>query len=413
MADRILLLMPTTTYRAHDFLEAASRLGVEVTVGTDRRQALEGEAPGRVLALPFSRPERSVGEIVSFAAARPVRAILGVDDETVVLAAMAAEALGLPHNSVESARASRDKQRTRERLRTAGLRVPWFRLLAIDDPAAEVARTLRYPCVLKPVFLSASRGVLRADDPDSFVAAFDRVASLLRQPEVADRGGEAARRLLVEGYIPGPEVALEGLLEDGRLRVLALFDKPDPLEGPTFEETLYVTPSRLPEAVQATIARETALGSKALGLREGPIHAELRLRDGEPFILEIAARSIGGICSRTLRFGSGVSLEELILRHALGIEVDSLLPVAGASGVMMIPIPRAGRLREVRGVEAAKAVPGVEDVVISIPEGAEVVPLPEGHRYLGFIFSRGASPRAVETALREAHGRLELSIESS
>ncbi len=403
--------MPTTSYKAHDFLEAAGRLGVDVVVGTDRAQALARAAPGRTLALGFSRPDRGLEDILTFAAGNPLDAVVGTDDETVVLAALAAEALGLRHNPVEATRAARDKHETRRRLATAGLRTPPFRLLPIEGSPALAAADVEYPCVLKPRFLSGSRGVLRADDPASFVSAFARVAAILREPEVAERGQEAARHLLVEGYIPGGEVAVEALLEKGALRVLALFDKPDPLEGPTFEETIYLTPSRLPQAVRTAIVNETEAGCRALGLREGPVHAELRVHASTPWILEIAARTIGGICSRTLRLATGASLEEILLPHALSMETESLVREDRAAGVLMIPIPRAGVLRKVEGLDAARAVAHVDDVNLALPEGAELVPLPEGHRYLGFVLASAETPGGVEAALREAHARLRFTIE--
>jgi biotin carboxylase len=264
--------------------------------------------------------------------------------------------------------------------------------------------------VLKPLALSASRGVIRADDPGEFVAAFRRIAAILESVEMS-LPEEARRGLLAEEFIPGREVALEGLLVGGTLHVLALFDKPDPLDGPFFEETIYVTPSRLDEPAQVRIAATTREACAALGLTEGPIHAELRLNERGPFVLEIAARSIGGLCSRTLTFGTGLSLEELILCHALGRPLESLERERRAAGVMMIPIPRAGRLVAVRGVDEARAVPDVEDVAITMHPGQDVVPLPEGWQYLGFIFARAATPAAVEQALRLAHARLHFVIE--
>jgi biotin carboxylase len=264
--------------------------------------------------------------------------------------------------------------------------------------------------VVKPLALSASRGVIRADDAAQFVAAFQRVVGILRQPDVVAADEEEARRLLVEAFVSGPEVALEGLLTEGELRVLAIFDKPDPLEGPYFEETIYVTPSRLPAVAQGRIAACAAAAARALGLREGPVHAELRFNDDGPWVIEIAGRSIGGLCSRTLRFDDEVSLEEMILRHSLGMETDSLVREARSAGVMMIPIPAAGNLWEVRGREEAERVAVIEEVVITVPPGGEVVPLPEGTRYLGFIFARGDTPERVEAGLREAHGRLEFVI---
>jgi biotin carboxylase len=407
--SRVLLLLFTATYKAQDFLEAAGRLPLEVVVGTERRQALESMAPGHTLTLPRSSPETSVRRICDLHARAPLRAIVGVDDETAVLAAMAAEALGLPHNSVASARAARDKHETRRLLAAAGLRCPAFRLVPIDDPPAQAAQRVTYPCVLKPLSLSASRGVLRADNPREFVEAFQRIAAILQADDVREKGDDTSH-LLVEDYLPGGEVALEGLLEGGRLRVLALFDKPDPLEGPTFEETLYVTPSRLQESLQQAIAEETARGCRALGLREGPIHAELRLHRGRPWLLEVAARSIGGLCARTLRFGAGISLEELILRHAMGLESSTLTRENRAAGVMMIPVPRAGVLRGVQGLEEARALPGIEEVTLTLHRGAKLVPLPEGHRYLGFIFARDEGPDEVERDLRDAHRLLRFSI---
>jgi biotin carboxylase len=278
---------------------------------------------------------------------------------------------------------------------------PAFAHWRLDDDPARVAAATRFPCVVKPTTLSGSRGVMRADNPAELALRFARLRGIL--------AGERCADVLVEDYVPGVEVALEGLLDRGRLRTLALFDKPDPLEGPFFEETLYVTPSRLPAEAQASIAAAAAAAAAALGLREGPIHAELRWNERGPFLIEVAARSIGGLCSQTLRFGTDMSLEELILRQALGEPIDE--PREGrAGGVMMIPIPSAGHLRAVHGVEEAKAVPGIESVEITARTNHPLVPLPEGDSYLGFIFARGETPAFVEGALRAAHARLRFEI---
>ncbi|MGH8056134.1 MAG: ATP-grasp domain-containing protein, partial [Candidatus Entotheonellia bacterium] len=340
----------------------------------------------------------------------PISAIIAADDEGVIPAAMASAALGLPHNPVEAVAAARNKYRMRQILAEAGLPSPRFNRISIDADPLEVASDLSFPCVVKPLALSASRGVIRADDSVQFVAAFHRIMAILRRREVAIAGGRLTRELLVESFIPGIEVALEGLLSNGRLQVLALFDKPDPLDGPFFEETIYVTPSRLPLSVQDAVTTCTAKVVTALGLREGPVHAELRINEQGPWMLEIAPRSIGGLCSRTLRFGAGIALEELILRHALGLDVEGCARERQAAGVMMIPIPRAGILREVSGQEEARRIPGVEDIRLTIPPGQELIPLPEGSKYLGFIFARDESPDAVEVALREAHRRLTCTI---
>ncbi len=404
--ERLLLLMTTNTYRASAFIEAAQRLGVPVVVGSDREQILSAANPGGHLTLNFLAPEQASGAIVAFAKQYPIQAVVSADDDGAILAAMAAAALGLRHNPVDAVTAARDKHCMRAVLAAAGLPSPHSTLVSIDEDPEEAARRVSFPCVVKPLFLSASRGVIRADDPAQFVAAFQRVVAILRRPEVAVQGGALAQQILVETFIPGIEVAVEGLLSEGKLKVLALFDKPDPLEGPFFEETIYVTPSRHPAPVQQSVVACTAEAVNALGLRHGPVHAELRVNDQGPWILEMAPRSIGGLCSRTLRFGAGISLEEMILRDAMGLEVASLEREGRAAGVMMIPIPQAGTLREVRGQDEARRVPGIEEIRITIPVGHEVVPLPEGTRYLGFIFARDDTPDRVEAALREAHRRL-------
>ena len=403
---RVLLLMTTTTYRASAFLDAARRLDVPVVVGSDREQALAMANPGGHLTLDFLAPEQAARAIVEFATQYPIGAVVSADDDGAILAAMAAAALGLRHNTVDAVAAARDKHRMRQVLAESAVRSPRSQLVSIEEDPKEVARRVSFPCVVKPLFLSASRGVIRADDTDQFVAAFERLVAILRLPEVAAQGGALAQQILVETFIPGIEIALEGLLSQGKLRVLALFDKPDPLDGPFFEETIYVTPSRLPLPIQEAIADCTADAVTALGLQYGPVHVELRLNEQGPWVLEIAPRSIGGLCSRALRFTEGVSLEELILRDALGLEVASLEREEQASGVMMIPIPEAGILRDVRDQDDARRVPGIEEIRITIPAGQRVVPLPEGTRYLGFIFARGETPDRVEAALREAHRRL-------
>ena len=410
--NRVLLLLPMTSYKAEDFIAAVEHMGIEVVVGGDRRQALESAAPGNTLTLDFARADDSIRRIQEFARDYPVDAVVGGDDETTLLAALAAESLGLRHNPAEAVRASRDKFRSRELFAAAGLRGPGFRRLPLTADVVAAAGQAAYPCVLKPLLLSASRGVVRANDPDEFVAAFEMIGTILKGSDVGRRGGDA-EHLLVEDYIPGDEVAVEGLLDAGEFHLLALFDKPDPLEGPSFEETLFVTPSRHPAALKRAIAEETRSGCRALGLRDGPVHAELRLGGGQPWLLEIAGRTIGGLCSRTLRFGAGVSLEELVLGHALGRGVPAPTREADASGVMMIPIPQAGRLERVAGLTEAKRVPGVVEITLTVHRGAELAPPPEGHRYLGFIFARGDTPETVERALREAHSRIELSIDES
>jgi biotin carboxylase len=407
----VLLLLPATTYRARDFIQAAERLGVETVVGSDRRQALQDLQPARGVTLDRRDPATAASQIVAFAASHPLAAIVPTDDESAVVAAAASARLGLPHNPPEAARAARRKDSLRRILHAGGVRTPPYDLMTLEDDPAAAARRQTFPCVLKPTFLAASRGVIRADGPDQFVAAFRRIAALLGDPDVAEKGQDAARLILVEEFIPGVEVALEGLLIRGRLKVLALFDKPDPLDGPFFEETLYVTPSRLPAGSRKAIEALTARAARTLGLRTGPVHAELRLNERGPWLIELAARSIGGLCSRTLRFSTGLSLEEVVLMHALGRDVTRLRRESRPAGVMMIPIPRAGILRGVSGLQEARNVGGIEDITISATLGKPLVPLPEGSSYLGFIFARAASPARVEAALREAHRRIAFAIQ--
>jgi biotin carboxylase len=407
---RVLLLLPTTTYRAHDFLEAAERLHLDVTVGTEETSALEGVNPQGLLTLDFRDPAACARRVEDFARVVPMDAVIGVDEETAVAAAAISARLGLRSNPPGAAVAAWHKGTLRRRLAEHGVPQPAFRVFSRDESAASAAAAVRYPCVLKPTYLAGSRGVIRADGPEEFLAAWVRIGGILDLPDVARRGGKLAREILVEEFVPGLEVSLEGLLDRGSLSVLALFDKPDPLDGPFFEETIYVTPSRRPPEEQRAIRDLVAEGARALELSEGPVHAEVRWGPTGPRLIEIAARSIGGLCSRTLSFGTGMSLEEIILRSALRMPVETLEREKGAAAVLMIPIPKAGILESVAGLDRAKGVPGVVDAVVSAHTGQRLVPLPEGSRYLGFVFSRAATPEAAEAALREAHRRLEFRI---
>jgi biotin carboxylase len=403
---RIVLLAGPATYRSGAFLAAAARLDLDVVAATDTPEALAAawELP---LALDFAQPEAAIAALARFAAAHPVDAVLALDDSATLLAARAAAALGLPHNDPGAALAARDKWVMREALRRSGIPVPAYHRYPLTTDPATVAGEIPFPVVVKPQRLSGSRGVIRADDAEAFARAWERTRQiLLREGESIADGG-----LLVERYLPGVEVALEGLLTGGELRTLALFDKPDPLEGPFFEETIYVTPSRMPEATQAAISARTAEAAAALGLREGSVHAELRINDEGVWLIEMAGRSIGGLCSTILEFGAGISLEELILRHAVRLPLPSTERAGAAAGVMMIPIPKGGILRGVSGMEESAAVPGVTGVEITAPLNQPLTPLPEGASYLGFIFARGETPPDAERALRDAHARLAFRIE--
>lgn len=412
---RLLLLLPTATYRTTAFVEAARRLEIDLTVASERPATLADARPEAFLTLDFASRTRTVDQALAFHRAYPVTAALGVDDDTVILATAINLALGARANPLAAVEAARDKLLQRQVLTAAGVPVPAFSVLEPTTDPASAAMVAPYPCVLKPLRLAASRGVIRADDSTQFAAAARRIRRLLASPELS-ACGMSDQPLLVEAFVPGPEVALEGLLTRGRLHVLAVFDKPDPLEGPFFEETIYVTPSQLPADAQGSLARVAADAARALGLREGPIHAELRWNDRGPWLIELAARPIGGRCSTALRFreiaanSGAVSLEDVVIRHLLGQRLGRLEREPQASGVMMIPVPATGMLRGVNGIDTARGIPGVDDVVITAT-GQRLVPWPEGDRYPGFIFARGAEPGDVEATLRAAHAALEFRLE--
>lgn len=407
---RILFLAPQSTYRLQSFWEAAQHLQVNVTIGNDRCHVLAEQWPAGPLPLDFRDPALAAQEIIAQARTQPFDAILSADDQTTVIAALAAAELGLPHNAVASVYAARNKYLMRQMLAAAQTPAPQFRKYSYALSPRQILPEITFPCVLKPLLLSGSRGVMRANKAEEFLAAFQRLKRLLSSREFFDVEDTAAREILVEEFVPGFEVAVEAILLDGRLKPLALFDKPDPLDGPFFEETIYVTPSRLPASAQAEIFAATAQAAAALGLQHGPVHAELRVNENGVSVIEIAARTIGGLCSRALRFGTGLALEELVLRHALGMEIPSLTREAQAAGVMMIPIPRGGELHAVEGEAQARGVPGIEAITITAKTGHLLVPLPEGASYLGFIFARGFHPEEVETALRQAHHCLRFDI---
>lgn len=412
---RVLLLATTTGYQTRMFGEAAARLGVELIYATDRCDRLEDPWGDAALAVRYHEESRSVDAVLKALDVRPVNGVLALGDRPTVLAAYLARLLNLPGHPPEAARAARDKRLTRERLKAGGFLTPAFVSVAADaDPVAVLPR-VGLPAVIKPTVLSGSRGVIRADDDAGFHVAFDRVRRLLASPEVRELRDPDAALIQVESYIPGAEYALEGILEQGALQTLAIFDKPDPLEGPFFEETIYVTPSRAPAATRLRIESEVAGAARALGLYHGPIHAECRVNAKGVYVLEVAARPIGGLCAKMLRFvqagGAPIGLEELLLRHAIGEPVACWERERDASAVMMIPIPRGGIYRHAEGVDAAMAMAGVDEVRITAKPDQQLHPLPEGASYLGFIFARAATPEAAEQAVRSAHACLSFTID--
>ncbi len=406
MRPRLLLIAPHGSYRTAPYIAAAGRLGAEALVASPGRYSVVSSyAEG--LHIEPGDPDAALARILAEARRRPFAAVLGTDDGTTELAARAAAALGLAHNPPQAVGIARRKDKARACLQAAGVVVPRHALLDLTQPLAPQATAVGYPAVIKPLALSASRGVIRVDTLQALEQACRRVQRML----ATEPGLEPVARdhLLLEAFIPGRELAVEAMLHDGRLELLTIFDKPDPLDGPFFEETYYITPPRLSPAQTEAIRETVAAACAAYGLREGPVHAECRLNTEGVWILEVAARTIGGLCARLLRYGTGYGLEELVIAHAMG---RPLAPQReeGAAGVLMIPIAQAGLLKRVEGVLAAQRVPGIEEVQIQIQPGNEVVPLPEGASYLGFIFARGPTPAAVEAALREAHARLNIVV---
>lgn len=404
---RLLLFAATTGYQIRVFADAARRLDVDLTLATDRCHVLDDPWGDRAIPVRFEDVPASLETLRGHA----FDGLAAVGDRPAILAAETAAMLGIPFHPPSAVRACHDKYLARQLFEAAGMPVPRFFRVGISDSPNEAALRAPYPCVLKPLGLSASRGVIRANSPGEFIAAFQRIKALLeKSPDIRMARETQNQYVQVEGYIPGREFAVEGLVTHGAPRILAIFDKPDPLEGPFFEETIYVTPSREDDATQRIIRDAVIKAVRALGLYHGPFHAELRLNETAAWMLEVAARPIGGLCSKVLRFGDGMPLEELILRHAVGEDVAGMPLDGRASGVMMIPIPRAGIYEDVTGLAEAGAVEGIEDILITAKAGQALVPLPEGSSYLGFIFARGENPAAVERALRSAHGRLAFRI---
>ena len=414
---RLLILASKLGYQTLGFIAAAHRLGVEVVLATDRCHQLDDPWNDRAWPLAFEDPESAAEEIVNrarasaHAAGAPISAILALGDRAPLTAALAAQSLGLAYNTPESVENCRSKLRQREVLAQADVPVPGFFSFSLSDSPDEIAKRVNFPCVVKPLRLAASQGVIRANDAAEFRAAVARTRALVGSPEVQVTREPELDRLLVEQYVPGAEVAIECLIDRGRLRILAIFDKPDPLEGPYFEETIYVTPSRLPAAAQDalhTCARRTV---NALGLTYGPIHAEFRWNEKGPWVIECAPRPIGGLCARALRFGAQrIGLEELLVRHALGMPGADAERETAASAVMMIPVPATGILDEVEGLDRARAIPRIDAIEITARLHDKVVAWPEGASYLGFIFARAESPADAEAALRAAHAELHIKL---
>ena len=414
-AKRLLLFTSKLGYQTRSFEDTARKLGVQLVYVTDRCHQLEDPWGDRAIAVHFESPEAAAYTVMEALRGQEVSGVLALGDRPAAAAAYAARGLGIEYNHPASVEACRSKLRMREVFRDAGLRVPWFRSLPVTPVPEPSFVGIHYPCVLKPLSLSASQGVMRANNREEFLAGAARLRRLLESAEIRAAREPNLDQMIVEGYIPGKEVAVEGLLSDGALRILAIFDKPDPLDGPYFEETIYVTPSRLPEATQGQIEQCAGDVTRALGLSTGPIHAEFRINREGVWPIEIAARPIGGLCARALRFSASepdepIALEEVLLRHALQLVGWDVPREPLASGVMMIPVPHSGVLEDVSGEAAARVARGITELYITARRHDYIAAWPEGSSYLGFLFARGNTSAEVEQAIREAHKKLEFKI---
>jgi predicted ATP-grasp superfamily ATP-dependent carboligase len=412
---RLLLFSAKLGYQTRSFDEVARRLGVDLVFVTDRCHQLDDPWGDRAIPVHFETPDAAAYAVLQSVRGQDVDGILALGDRPAVAAGYVARGLGILYNHPAAVEACRSKLRMREVFREAGLRVPWFRTVALNPTPEPALLGIVYPCVAKPLALSASQGVIRANSREEFIAAATRIRRLLESPEIRATRETNLDQILVEGYIPGREVAVEGLLTDGELRVLAIFDKPDPLEGPYFEETIYITPSRLADAQQREIERCAVDAIRALGLSQGPVHAEFRINEEGVWPLEVAPRPIGGLCARALRFAPDarsqtIGLEELLLRHALGMPDSDWPREQSASGVMMIPVPKSGILEKIQGEDSARSTPGIAALEITARLHDYIAAWPEGSSYLGFLFASGKSAEEVEGALRLAHAKLRFEL---
>jgi hypothetical protein len=414
-SNRFLLFTAKLGYQTRSFEDAARKLGVQLVYVTDRCHQLEDPWGDQAIAVHFETPEVAAYTVMESLRGQHVSGLLALGDRPAVAAAYAARGLGILHNHPAAVEACRSKLRMREVFRDVGLPTPWFRTLPIEPPPEPTLLGISYPCVMKPLSLSASQGIVRANNREEFLAGAACIRRLLESPEIRATREPNLDKMLVEGYIPGREVAVEGLLTAGSLRILAIFDKPDPLEGPYFEETIYLTPSRLPETTQRAIEECARNSVRALGLSHGPVHAEFRVNEAGVWPLEVAPRPIGGLCARALLFSfpaesDPIGLEELLLRHALELPGSESPREPLASGVLMIPVPKSGILEGVAGEEAARSTPGITELIITARLHDYIAAWPEGSSYLGFLFARGDTPEEVEQAIRKAHEKLTFTI---
>lgn len=406
LRDRVLVIAPHGSYRTAPFIKAAKKLNVDILIASQGEHSIVSEYV-HGLHIDFTDAEQALEIILVEAKNSKFSGIIGTDDVTTELAAKVAVKLSLPHNNPQAVKIAQRKDLARISLKKSNVKIPRFDLLNTKKTLSEQSIKVNFPAVIKPVALSASRGVIRVNNNEELEQAIERVTQMLSAE--LNLKDEVKNVLLLEEFIPGKEVAIEGMLHKGELDVLAVFDKPDPLDGPFFEETYYITPTSYSGKIQKEIKQTVLASCLAYGLKEGPIHAECRINESGVWILEVAARTIGGMCGRLLSLGTGHSLEELVLLHAMGQRVETK-KLDTAAGVLMIPIPKAGILKRVEGLLQAQRIPFINDVTIDVREGYELIPLPEGNSYLGFVFAEAPTVAEAEQALRDAHNCLNIVI---
>ena len=409
----VILIIPSASYRTSAFITAVEKLDLNVLIISDKSQVFSGKYPDNLMIMNFHHWKDRLDEIKKWSASNGLKAVIGVDEESIVLAAKLGSYLKVKHNSVDSVLLTKDKYLMRIEFKKAGVRSPWFKRFSILDYPDNLINEISFPCVIKPTFLSASQGVIRVNTKKELINGIKTINELLLLEEIRKRGGKKSNWFLVEEYIPGKEFAIEGIVSEGKLKVLAVFDKPEPLEGPTFEEKILVTPTSLSEQKQFSIFETTQNAINALRIVEGPVHVELRINSNGTYILECASRSIGGLCSKVLVFKDGMSLEELILRSCLGRNVTKSQLSSSARGVMMMPTEKMGILKEIKGVEDALNVKGVTDLKMNVKSGEKLEPLPKGDRYLGFIFAEGKDQQLVIKALKNAWSKISVVVENT
>ena len=409
----VILIIPSASYRSNPFMNAADKLDLKILVVTDNSQVFSDQFPDNIITMNFDHWTEKLDEISEWSDRFNLMAVIGVDEESILLAAIFSQYLGIEHNSIESVMRTKNKLLMRFELKKARMNCPWFRSFSIEKLPDDIIEEINFPCVIKPTFLSASQGVLRVNNEQEFKEGFQILTDLLSQKKIKKRGGEEANYIMVEEYIPGNEVSIEGIVSQGKLKILAIFDKPEPLEGPTFEETIFVTPTTLSGSMQSSLYETAQQAMETLGIVKGPVHIEVRINSNGNYILECASRSIGGMCSKILEFQGGMSLEELILRSSLGRNIEKSNLSDTAKGVMMMPIKNSGKLKEMRGVEEAISVDGITDLQITIKPGEMLDPLPKGDRYLGFLFAEGKNQEMVIKDLKNAWSKIEVVTEDT